>query len=453
MRTKLFIISLILTLWSTATAQIVTTSPAILQLQSRDIVITFHADQGNKGLANLPDGQEVYAHTGVILNGSDQWSHAPNWLDNSAKYKLTRTGENTYTLSMTSIAQYYGLTTGEDPVKLAFVFRNADGSREGKAEGNADIFVDVLPDGLQMTLTDNVGGSIKTGSSATFTVATSETADITLSIEGESTPLATASNATTLTHTATFTTAAQVTLVASARTATDMIEKKITLAVLDNATQADYPGGIPVMGPVEQSDGSVIFCIAAPGKSNVTIVGSWNDYKVTQESNMNYQDYQGNRYFWVRVPSLANNTDHLYYFLVDNSRKVGDPYARLVLDPYNDRYIPSSVFPDMPAYPTDKVSDVYLAVYNPSRDKYNWAVTDFKGVDQSQLVIYEVLIRDFTGTEGQANAEGNIQGLIDKLDYIRSLGVNAVELMPIMEFAGNNSWGYNPNFYFAPDKA
>ncbi|MDE6073284.1 MAG: hypothetical protein K2F80_01630, partial [Muribaculaceae bacterium] len=97
MRTKLFIISLILTLWSTATAQIVTTSPAILQLQSRDIVITFHADQGNKGLANLPDGQEVYAHTGVILNGSDQWSHAPNWLDNSAKYKLTRTGENTYT--------------------------------------------------------------------------------------------------------------------------------------------------------------------------------------------------------------------------------------------------------------------------------------------------------------------------------------------------------------------
>lgn len=453
MRTKLFIISLILTLWSTATAQIVTTSPAILQLQSRDIVITFHADQGNKGLANLPDGQEVYAHTGVILNGSDQWSHAPNWLDNSAKYKLTRTGENTYTLSMTSIAQYYGLTTGEDPVKLAFVFRNADGSREGKADGNADIFVDVLPDGLQMTLTDNVGGSINTGSSATFTVATSETADITLSIEGESAPLATASNATTLTHTATFTTAAQVTLVASAKTATDMIEKKITLAVLDNATQADYPGGIPVMGTVEQSDGSVIFCIAAPGKSNVTIVGSWNDYKVTQESNMNYQDYQGNRYFWVRVPALTNNTDHLYYFLVDNSRKVGDPYARLVLDPYNDRYIPSSVFPDMPAYPTDKVSDVYLAVYNPSRDKYNWAVTDFKGVDQSQLVIYEVLIRDFTGTEGQANAEGNIQGLIDKLDYIRSLGVNAVELMPIMEFAGNNSWGYNPNFYFAPDKA
>ena len=42
---------------------------------------------------------------------------------------------------------------------------------------------------------------------------------------------------------------------------------------------------------------------------------------------------------------------------------------------------------------------------------------------------------------------------IDKLHYLHTLGVNAIELLPINEFNGNISWGYNPNFYFAPDKA
>ena len=65
-------------------------------------------------------------------------------------------------------------------------------------------------------------------------------------------------------------------------------------------------------------------------------------------------------------------------------------------------------------------------------------------------MIYELLIRDFTG---DGTGSGTIAGVIDRLDYIASLGVNAVELMPVMEFGGNNSWGYNPLFYFAPDKA
>ena len=80
-------------------------------------------------------------------------------------------------------------------------------------------------------------------------------------------------------------------------------------------------------------------------------------------------------------------------------------------------------------------------------------MTDFKGVDQSHLIIYELLIRDFTGTEGEARGEGTIEGVMSKLDYLKGLGVNAIELLPIMEFNGNNSWGYNTNFYFAPDKA
>jgi len=41
---------------------------------------------------------------------------------------------------------------------------------------------------------------------------------------------------------------------------------------------------------------------------------------------------------------------------------------------------------------------------------------------------------------------------MDTIDYLAHLGINAIELMPVSEFEGNNSWGYNPNYYFAVDK-
>jgi 1,4-alpha-glucan branching enzyme len=67
------------------------------------------------------------------------------------------------------------------------------------------------------------------------------------------------------------------------------------------------------------------------------------------------------------------------------------------------------------------------------------------GQKKNNLVIYELLIRDFT-------VEHNYASTLLKLDYLISLGINAIELMPVNEFEGNLSWGYNPSFYFAPDK-
>ena len=144
---------------------------------------------------------------------------------------------------------------------------------------------------------------------------------------------------------------------------------------------------------------------------------------------------------------------YLYYYLVDGTTAVGDPYARLVLDPANDKYIPASVFPGLPEYPMEKIQDVCLAIYKGDINSYDWKVRDFKGVDKDHLIIYELLLRDFTGTEGKALGDGTVRGAIEKIPYLKSLGINAVELLPITEFNGNISWGYNPNFYFAPDKA
>ncbi|MDE6346736.1 MAG: hypothetical protein K2L55_08710 [Muribaculaceae bacterium] len=439
----------------TANAQVVTTSPKIVQESSAPITITFHADKGNKGLAGLTASTPVYAHTGVILRGSDEWSHAPAWLDNSAKYKLTYVSANTWQLTIPSIKEYYGVGDGEDVARLAFVFRNATGSKEGKTESGGDIFVDVAHDGFAIELSASLAGTLlSTATPIDFTVNTTQTASIELFVGSYDTePIAAADNATELTTQYTISAPGNTKVLARATSGTNVAEESIEYCLAGNSAARDYPGGVPKMGPVDNGDGTVTFCLAAPHKTSVMIVGSWNDYAYDISQLMAYQDYEGQRYFWVTVPGVADGNDYIYYFVVDNTLKVGDPYARLVLDPWNDKYIPDSVFPDMPEYPSAVVESVPLAVYNSKASEYEWKVRDFKGVDQSALVIYELLIRDFTGTENKANGEGTVAGVMSKLDYLQALGVNAIEFLPIMEFNGNNSWGYNTNFYFAPDKA
>ena len=357
----------------TATAQSVTTTPALIDENTKDIVITFHSDGGNRGLIDATASTPIYAHTGVITNKSksvSDWKQTPTWGDNSDKFKLTYVEPFTWQLTIPDIRSYYDITDPTEHIeKLAFVFRNSTGSSEAKTSTGGDILVEVFP------------------------------------------------------------------------------------KEFPTSRQADYPGGTPKMGARQNADGSVTFCLAAPDKNNCNIVGSWDDYAISSSNTMNYQEVNGVRYFWHTVENLEKGKDYMYYYLVDGSIRIGDPYANLILDPFNDQYIPSQVFPSIPEYPSDKIQKVPLAVYNSEQNEYDWKVDNFKGVRQNDLIIYELLIRDFTGTEGKAFGDGTVTGAIGKLDYLKDLGVNAIELLPIMEFGGNNSWGYNTNFYMAPDKA
>jgi 1,4-alpha-glucan branching enzyme len=69
----------------------------------------------------------------------------------------------------------------------------------------------------------------------------------------------------------------------------------------------------------------------------------------------------------------------------------------------------------------------------------------------NELVIYELHVGTFN--DNPEGAPGTFQGVIDRLDYLRDLGVNAIEVMPAMEFAADFSWGYNPSFIFALESA
>ncbi len=443
--------------WGAYAQQIVKSSPSPLQENSENVVITFYADQGNKGLMGLTASTPIYAHTGVITNLSNGgWAYAPSWLDNSEKYKLEYVDTNTWTLNIGDIRTYYGITNEDEIVEqLAFVFRTANGSKEGKTATGGDIFLDVLPAGFQLEFKSNSSMVLSSQTATvTFTATTTAKADIKIYIDDTtSTPIASAKSATSLEKVYTFSEGDDCNVIAVATNGIDTAEQTIAICYPGNSQQKDYPGGVPQMGAVADASGNVTFCIAAPNKTNAMIIPSWDNYAPKSHNVMYYTDVNGIRYFWITVEDLDPDTEYPYYYLIDEETAVGDPYARLVLDPYSDKWLSDGTYPGLISYPSEVTNNAMLAVYKGTRDDYDWQVKDFQGVDQTELVIYELLVRDFTGTEGAADGNGTLAQAMEKLDYLENLGINAIELMPIQEFNGNNSWGYNTNFYFAPDKA
>lgn len=441
---------------------VVTSEPSLIQESSQNVVITFHADRGNQGIKGVTSSTEVYAHIGVLTNkstGSGDWKYVKaDWGVNIPACKLTYVSANKWKLSLGNIRTYFGITdTNERIEKIAMVFRTADNSKEGKTASGGDIFLDVYPEGYQMLFNNDAASNIITDAtkSISFNIETTANSKLELFLNStSSTPLKSVASGTALSYTYTFSSRGNATFIARATNGSTVVEKSVTFCYPNNSVAATYPGGVPKMGAVENADGSVTFCIAAPGKKNAIIVPSWDDYQALDKNVMKYQDYNGNRYFWITVSGLDPDVEYPYYYAIDATIKVGDPYAKLILDPWSDKWISDDVYPNMIAYPTDKgVDGIMLAVYKGTRDKYNWKVKNFQAPEAKDLIIYEMLFRDFTGDEGKSNGNGTIRKAIEKFDYIKELGVNAVELMPIMEFNGNNSWGYNTNFYFAPDKA
>lgn len=439
----------IASLSASAAVDIVETTPSPLQESSKDVTIIYHADQGTAGLKGLTSG--VYTHIGVVTDKSNgSWAYAPSkWGDNAAKYAMEFVSTDTWRLKIGDIRTYFGITDPDEHVqKIAMVFRNSDCSKEGKGPNYSDIFVDVYPDVFSMSLSASPANTVLTkAGTVSFTVSTTESAKIALSVNGTEVK---SGEGTSLKADYNFQQTGEYVVKATATNSTQTIEKQLTYLVMPEATAENYPGGVPKMGAVKNADGSVTFCLAAPDKKSVLLVGAWDDYATLGKNVMKYQDYEGHRYFWATVTGLESGKYYPYYYLVDGTVKVADPYAHLVLDNYSDKWLTNDLG-DIPAYPYDRMDDTVLAVYCDTLDDYDWEVKDFQIPDHDNLVIYEMLIRDFVGTSG--NDDGRIKDVHSHINYLKSLGVNAIQLMPIMEFSGNNSWGYNTNFYMAPDKA
>lgn len=76
-------------------------------------------------------------------------------------------------------------------------------------------------------------------------------------------------------------------------------------------------------------------------------------------------------------------------------------------------------------------------------EEYPWRDQEWLGLSLSELIIYELHVGTFSPSH-------NFDGVIARLPYLRELGVNAIELMPIAQFPGERNWGYDGVFPFAP---
>ncbi|MDL2263008.1 T9SS type A sorting domain-containing protein, partial [Bacteroidales bacterium OttesenSCG-928-I21] len=180
---------------------------------------------------------------------------------------------------------------------------------------------------------------------------------------------------------------------------------------------------------------------------NIFLLGDFNDWTFDNSYQMKKDGDTG--YWWITLDELTAGKEYAFQYAVKTGNdlvQLSDAYSEKILDPWSDKYLSSSIYPNLAAYP--EKGDGLVSVFQTGKQAYNWsnATLNFERKDRNNLVIYEMWIHDFSQYR-------TIEGVTERLDYLESLGVNAIELMPITEFDGNISWGYNPNHYFAPDKA
>jgi 1,4-alpha-glucan branching enzyme len=171
---------------------------------------------------------------------------------------------------------------------------------------------------------------------------------------------------------------------------------------------------------VYQDDGGwgTSFRTWTPNADAVYVTGSFNGWG----TNTHQLVAEDGDYWSLDVPGVW--AGHEYQFIVLNDGNThwrNDPRARAVTS-----------------------SDGTSIIVNPAQ--YNWQ-HEFEMPSRNELVVYEMHPGTF-GVTGN-NFPGNFEGVRDHLDHLVELGINALEVMPINEFAGDQSWGYNPAHIFS----
>ncbi|NLX09006.1 MAG: alpha-amylase [Chloroflexi bacterium] len=181
----------------------------------------------------------------------------------------------------------------------------------------------------------------------------------------------------------------------------------------------------------------VSFSLFAPYNEDVTLIGDWNDWEPVE---MQRRD-DG----WWHVGLPLDDGEYQYKFRLKSNSYFQEGQNVAVTDPRALR-----VTRDQQENAIVRVKDGQRVVTT-----YEWQHNDVHLPQNHELIIYETHIGDFTGETGEGlNPAGEyFKKATERLDYLADLGINAVELMPVNDFPGGYSWGYNPRFLFAVENS
>jgi 1,4-alpha-glucan branching enzyme len=204
------------------------------------------------------------------------------------------------------------------------------------------------------------------------------------------------------------------------RLSTTVLAPSLALSVvLAASAQSTKPGvgAIPYFSP--QPAGTT-FRVWAPNATAVRVAGTFNGWNATSHPLVS----EGNGYWSADFPYVYQGAQYKYAI-------TGPAGTIFKTDP--------------------RSADVTSSVGNSvivNHAAYQWQVNDFQAPYWNELVIYEMHLGTF-GTAGDGSLPANFDEARARLDHLADLGVNAVQLMPIVEFPGGISWGYNPSFPYA----
>ena len=438
-------------------AQLLKTTPEFVLDNSSNIDIVCDANYGNKAILNYTPTSDMYVHIGVITSlstNSSDWKYVKYpWASPGADRLCSYLGNNQWNFTIVGgLRTFFGITNPSEKIlKIAVLFRNGTGAiKQANADGS-DMFIPVYDIANYVHITNPFKQPTYTpipevitkllGDSISISAASSLTSDLNLFFNGSQVASQTATT-TLATKTKISSTGAQ-TIVATSTNAGVTTSDTLSFFVAGGNTIAPVPAGLKQGINYETDATACTLVLYAPHKSIVTVLGDFNNW--TQSSQYQMNQTPDSTTYWLRLTGLTPGTEYAYQYKVDGSLLVADYNTEKILDPNNDQYISSTTYPNLKAYPTGKTTGI-VSILQTAKPAYNWQVANFTRPNKSNLVIYELLIRDFVATQ-------NFQTVKDTISYLKRLGVNAIEVMPFNEFEGNNSWGYNPSFYFAPDKA
>lgn len=402
---------------------------------NEDEEITITVSNVDPTLWNSGQEDNIYLWAWYFDSNGDFGGNSPTngeWTNSNEAQKLTNNGDGTYSYTLTPTT-FYG-TTGISRIGMLVKAKNGDGDKKSQ-----DFLADVGR--FQATLTSPSASPLVISSGESFTVAATASIASDFTLRGNSSVVNTAAATTdySFNYSVTEDTAFELDVTNNGETITLTFDVTVIPTVTEEALPAGLLDGL---NPSPTNDDTATFVLYAPGKEFVYLLGDFNNWE-TSSAYLMKKDPATNR-FWLEVSGFTPQFNHLYQYLIDGSLAVADPYSTLILDEFNDQFIDNTTYPNLTAYPQGKANGA-VTVMRLGDEPYDWQVTDFTPPNKEDLVVYELLIRDFDELH-------SFDAVKARLDYLQTLGVNAIEFMPLNEFDGNESWGYNPSFHMALDK-
>ncbi|MFD2245401.1 alpha-amylase family glycosyl hydrolase [Pontibacter ruber] len=443
MRKLYFLFFLFLVVHVQVVAQAVTTKP-YFPSADQEVTLIFDVTQAKdaraKGLLGKTTDVYLWSGAGSTATG-DAFQYQPAGQTDFSKPfnpgKMTYLGNNRWQIKLVP-RQYYGVPAGTPIRKLGVLLKSGDGKAQTE-----DFFVTIYDGSMNVALRTPAEKDFYVDANTLIPVKAyvSKNSDITLKVDGAVVTTVQDKDSITYQLNAGNQAGVRKTVVLEAVAGSESASATFNYTVKPQPAVAALPAGIKD-GINYTGGSSAVLSLFAPEKSFVYVIGEFNNWQPSPQYLMK-RTPDGTRY-WLELTNLPAGQEVAFQYLVDGTIAVADPYAEKILDPNNDKYLTAANYPNLKPYPQG--ANGIVSVLQTNQTPYNWKVKNFERPDPKNMVVYELLVRDFVATQ-------NYKTLADTLTYLKKLGVNAIELMPIMEFSGNNSWGYNPIFYFAPDKA